>query len=133
MEKLRFQYQRIFFDYEKLSNVLVRQHLNWGHWRPVPGHPILTHHTVSLSTGVANKQARQARFFSSIVSEERFYSDYFFVGFFGKGFPANLANRQFIFKGYELEVCAPPPTAVRARGPVSSSRKWASTCPRGRS
>jgi hypothetical protein len=39
------------------------------------------------------------------VSEERFYSDYFFVGFFGKGFPANLANRQFIFKGYELEVC----------------------------
>lgn len=69
MEKLRFQYQRIFFDYEKLSNVL----------------------------------ARQARFFSSIVSEERFYSDYFFVGFFGKGFPANLANRQFIFKGYELE------------------------------
>jgi hypothetical protein len=27
MEKLRFQYQRIFFDYEKLSNVLVRQHL----------------------------------------------------------------------------------------------------------
>lgn len=51
-------------------------------------------------------QTRQARFFSSIVTEERFYSDYFFVGFFGKGFPANLANKQFIYKGYELEVCA---------------------------
>ena len=27
MEKLRFQYQRILFDYDKLSNDLVRQHL----------------------------------------------------------------------------------------------------------
>jgi len=69
MEELRLQYQEVFFDYEKLSNIL----------------------------------ARQARLFHSIVSEERIYPDYFFVGFYGKGFPPDIANKQYIFKGYELE------------------------------
>lgn len=69
MEKLRVQYQRVLFDYTKLSTIL----------------------------------ARQARFFRNIASEERFYADYFYVGYWGHGFPPNLANKQFIYRGFELE------------------------------
>jgi len=98
MEELRLQYQEVFFDYEKLSNILV------------PDDPrcllflLLLAFLRVLTLAGSHKQARQARLFHSIVSEERIYPDYFFVGFYGKGFPPDIANKQYIFKGYELEV-----------------------------
>eukprot|EP01137_Pigoraptor_chileana_P029725 Opistho-2@15256 len=46
---------------------------------------------------------REARFFENIVSVPRYYSEYFRVGYYGKGFPASIRNKEFIFRGEELE------------------------------
>ncbi|CAG8435565.1 3695_t:CDS:2 [Ambispora gerdemannii] len=46
---------------------------------------------------------QQAVLFENIIKKERYFSEYFRVGFYGRGFPASLQNRQFIYRGYEWE------------------------------
>jgi len=85
---MRQQYQRIFFEYVKLATILVHTH-------PTS----LTHTHIC-----AHDQAQQARLFRYIATESRYYGEYFYVGFWGLGWPSNLLNRQFIYRGYDLEV-----------------------------
>lgn len=45
----------------------------------------------------------QAEFYEKILEEERFFSNYFFVYYFGSGFPKALRKKAFIYRGLELE------------------------------
>jgi hypothetical protein len=46
---------------------------------------------------------QQAEFYEKITAEERFFSNYFFVYYFGTGFPKALRKKAFIYRGLELE------------------------------
>lgn len=46
---------------------------------------------------------RQATFVENIVKKERCFTEYFRVGFYGRGFPASNRNRQYIYRGLEWE------------------------------
>ncbi|KAI8636114.1 hypothetical protein BD408DRAFT_487106 [Parasitella parasitica] len=46
---------------------------------------------------------RQATFSLDIVKKERCFTEYFRVGFYGRGFPASNRNRQYIYRGLEWE------------------------------
>jgi hypothetical protein len=49
---------------------------------------------------------RQATFAENIVKKERCFTEYFRVGFYGRGFPASNRNRQYIYRGLEWEKMA---------------------------
>jgi hypothetical protein len=46
---------------------------------------------------------RQAALAENIVKKERCFTEYFRVGFYGRGFPASNRNRQYIYRGLEWE------------------------------
>jgi dedicator of cytokinesis protein 3 len=46
---------------------------------------------------------RESLLFSQIANTQRFFSNYFRVGFYGKGFNSTVRSKQFIYKGLELE------------------------------
>lgn len=48
----------------------------------------------------------QGRLCTSIIRQERYYSEYFRVGYYGMGFPPAIRNKQFIYRGQELEKIA---------------------------
>jgi hypothetical protein len=46
---------------------------------------------------------RQAELFQKIADQDRFFAEYFRVGFFGQGFDPEYRNKEFIYRGSELE------------------------------
>ncbi|CAJ0846900.1 17256_t:CDS:2, partial [Entrophospora sp. SA101] len=52
---------------------------------------------------LSNILKQQAVLHENIIKKERYFSEYFRVGFYGRGFPASLQNRQFIYRGLEWE------------------------------
>lgn len=46
---------------------------------------------------------RQAALAENIVKKERCFTEYFRVGFYGRGFPASNRNQQYIYRGLEWE------------------------------
>ncbi|CAG8456993.1 uncharacterized protein OCT59_018840 [Rhizophagus irregularis] len=52
---------------------------------------------------LSNILKQQAVLHENVIKKERYFSEYFRVGFYGRGFPASLQNRQFIYRGYEWE------------------------------
>ncbi|KAI8332559.1 hypothetical protein BC941DRAFT_516704 [Chlamydoabsidia padenii] len=44
-----------------------------------------------------------ASFMENIINKERYYSEYFRVGFYGRGFPASIRNQHFIYRGMSWE------------------------------
>lgn len=46
---------------------------------------------------------RQATLAENIVKKERCFTEYFRVGFYGRGFPASNRNQQYIYRGLEWE------------------------------
>ena len=48
---------------------------------------------------------RQAQGYMKILNTVRYPNDYFFVGFYGQGFPAFLRNKRFIYCAKELARC----------------------------
>ncbi|KAI9221894.1 hypothetical protein BC828DRAFT_404514 [Blastocladiella britannica] len=55
---------------------------------------------------VAEMLTKQASLYQMIVKEQRYYSEYFRVGYYGMGFPASLRNKQFVYRGLEWEKLA---------------------------
>lgn len=49
---------------------------------------------------------KQAGFVESIAKKERYFPEYFRVGFYGRGFPTTVRNQQFVFRGLEWEKIA---------------------------
>jgi hypothetical protein len=60
----------------------------------------------------------EARLFRRITSGERFFSPFFRVGFYGKGFE-NLNGKAFIYRGFELERVAEFVERMQTRFPKS--------------
>ncbi|KAF7726957.1 hypothetical protein EC973_008152 [Apophysomyces ossiformis] len=48
----------------------------------------------------------EAHLVQDIVKKERYFAEYFRVGFYGRGFPASVRNQQFIYRGLEWEKMA---------------------------
>ncbi|CAO3587767.1 unnamed protein product [Absidia cylindrospora] len=51
----------------------------------------------------SNILRQKATFMENIVKKERYYSEYFRVGFYGRGFPASIRNQHFIYRGMAWE------------------------------
>ncbi|ORX96112.1 hypothetical protein K493DRAFT_337071 [Basidiobolus meristosporus CBS 931.73] len=45
----------------------------------------------------------RAQLYENILHKERYYSEYFRVGFYGKGFPISVRNKQYIYRGLAWE------------------------------
>jgi hypothetical protein len=71
----------------------------------------------------------QGSFYKNIVNTERFFCEYFRVGYYGRGFPVTLRNKEFIFRGLELERLADFSQRIHAKFPESTLMK--STDPPG--
>eukprot|EP01130_Rhizamoeba_saxonica_P009585 TRINITY_DN3900_c0_g1_i1.p1 TRINITY_DN3900_c0_g1~~TRINITY_DN3900_c0_g1_i1.p1 ORF type:complete len:1648 (-),score=367.40 TRINITY_DN3900_c0_g1_i1:40-4983(-) len=52
---------------------------------------------------VAEYIREQAAFYERIISDDRFYAEYFFVAYLGKDFPKSLRGKMYIYRGLELE------------------------------
>lgn len=61
----------------------------------------------------------QGQFYKNIVTTERFFCEYFRVGYYGRGFPVTLRNKEFIFRGLELERLADFSQRIHAKFPES--------------
>eukprot|EP01132_Coremiostelium_polycephalum_P004848 gene4848-6043_t len=46
---------------------------------------------------------QESTFYRKVIGVERFFSEYFRVGYYGKGFDNSIQGKEFIYKGYELE------------------------------
>ncbi|KAI9359989.1 hypothetical protein DFJ73DRAFT_639746 [Zopfochytrium polystomum] len=55
----------------------------------------------------AHTLARSAKLVESILEKERYHPSYFRVGFYGRGFPLTLRNKQFVYRGGEWEKIGP--------------------------
>lgn len=54
-------------------------------------------------TLLAEQLRLQADLYVKIAEQERFFSNYFYVAYFGSGFPLALRRKKFIYRGLELE------------------------------
>ncbi|KAI9140106.1 dedicator of cytokinesis-domain-containing protein [Paraphysoderma sedebokerense] len=66
---------------------------------------------------------RQATLCNSIRTQERYYSEYFRVGYYGKGFPTTVRNKQFIYRGLEWEKIGPFCERIQNKHPDSTLLK----------
>lgn len=65
---------------------------------------IEAHRTLFYDYASLSKQLRdQSEFYLKIINQDRFFSNYFYVGYYGKGFPKALRGKEFIYRGLELE------------------------------
>ncbi|GAM21079.1 hypothetical protein SAMD00019534_042540 [Acytostelium subglobosum LB1] len=46
---------------------------------------------------------QEADFYDKILNTERFFSEYFRVGYYGKKFPPTIQSKEYLYKGFELE------------------------------
>ncbi|ORZ19610.1 hypothetical protein BCR42DRAFT_348262 [Absidia repens] len=69
----------------------------------IGGEYALTVVNYPLCSGVLRQTAE---FMEKIVTKERYYSEYFRVGFYGRGFPFSIRNQQFIYRGMAWEKMA---------------------------
>ncbi|KAI9593307.1 hypothetical protein BDF19DRAFT_415419 [Syncephalis fuscata] len=60
-------------------------------------------HTVFDYPRLSDMLRQQAALHEDIVNKERYFSEYFRVGFYGKTFPSGLRNKQYIYRGLEWE------------------------------
>eukprot|EP00835_Amoeboradix_gromovi_P003419 NODE_225_length_13912_cov_0.499674.p1 type:complete len:1792 gc:universal NODE_225_length_13912_cov_0.499674:5111-10486(+) len=52
---------------------------------------------------LANMLKRLGVLYESIINKERYHSEYFRVGFYGKAWPMGIRNKLFIYRGFEFE------------------------------
>ncbi|EGC34574.1 hypothetical protein DICPUDRAFT_34798, partial [Dictyostelium purpureum] len=53
--------------------------------------------------GLSEACLQEAEFYEKILNTERFFSEYFRVGYYGKKFPVSIQGKEFLYKGFELE------------------------------
>jgi len=68
-------------------------------------------------TKLSDVLRRQAAFYEKITGTERLYSYYYRVGFYGKGFPASLQGKEFVYRGFELERVMEFTSRIQAKFP----------------
>eukprot|EP00824_Muranothrix_gubernata_P007783 TRINITY_DN19932_c0_g1_i1.p1 TRINITY_DN19932_c0_g1~~TRINITY_DN19932_c0_g1_i1.p1 ORF type:complete len:1141 (-),score=286.60 TRINITY_DN19932_c0_g1_i1:29-3346(-) len=68
----------------------------------------------------------EANMFENIITTKRFYSNYFRVAYYGK-FPSEYKNKEFVYRGYELERLADFMARVTEKFPQAEIIKTADT------
>ncbi|EGG21230.1 SH3 domain-containing protein [Cavenderia fasciculata] len=63
---------------------------------------------------------QESTFYRKIIGVERFFSEYFRVGYYGKGFEPSIRGKEFIYKGYELERMSDFVQRIQAKFPSAS-------------
>jgi hypothetical protein len=58
-------------------------------------------------------------YYMAISEQERYFSEYFRVGYYGMGFPASIRNKQFIYRGLEWEKIGAFCEKIQSRHPDS--------------
>lgn len=73
---------------------------------------------------LADTLAREACLFRNIISQERYFCEYFRVGYYGRGFDSQIQGKEYIYRGFELERLADfiPVFII-----IASSFEWPST------
>jgi len=66
---------------------------------------------------LADVLQQESTFYRKVIGVERFFSEYFRVGYYGKGFDQNIQGKEFIYKGYELERMADFVTRIQGKFP----------------
>jgi len=54
-------------------------------------------------TKLSDILSREASLFKNIVIVERFFCEYFRVGYYGRGFDAQIQGKEYVYRGFELE------------------------------
>lgn len=72
---------------------------------------------------LAELTSSQGQYYKNIVSTERFFCEYFRVGYYGRGFPVTLRNKEFVFRGLELERLTDFSQRVAAKFPEATLMK----------
>ncbi|EGG18369.1 DOCK family protein [Cavenderia fasciculata] len=67
--------------------------------------------------GLADVANQQADLYDKIVSTERFFAEYFRVGYYGRKFPQTIQGKEFLYRGFELERLADFTTRILAKFP----------------
>eukprot|EP00003_Mantamonas_plastica_P030978 TRINITY_DN7864_c0_g1_i4.p1 TRINITY_DN7864_c0_g1~~TRINITY_DN7864_c0_g1_i4.p1 ORF type:complete len:246 (-),score=76.30 TRINITY_DN7864_c0_g1_i4:973-1710(-) len=58
-----------------------------------------------------------------IIEEDRFYAEYFRVGYYGSGFPESYNGKEFIYRGFELERVSEFVARIQAKFPQAQMIK----------
>jgi len=66
---------------------------------------------------VSDLMEQTSTFYRNIVTDQRYFSEYFLVGYYGKGFNRNLRGKQFVYRGFELERIAEFVQRIRRKYP----------------
>jgi hypothetical protein len=76
---------------------------------------------------LGNLLRKEAQLYENIIGTERFYPEYFRVGFYGKGFPASLSGKEYIYRGTELERISEFTSRIQAKFPKAELLKTTET------
>lgn len=71
----------------------------------------------------AEYMRREAALLERISTTERFFPEFFRVGFYGTSFPAHLRNKSFVYRGFELERLGDFSARIQAKYPNSEILK----------
>lgn len=74
-------------------------------------------------------QQTESQFYRKIVGVDRFFAEYFRVGYYGKGFESSIQNKEFIYRGFELERMADFAQRVQAKFPNAVQLTYTHTPP----
>eukprot|EP00003_Mantamonas_plastica_P030981 TRINITY_DN7864_c0_g1_i7.p1 TRINITY_DN7864_c0_g1~~TRINITY_DN7864_c0_g1_i7.p1 ORF type:complete len:680 (-),score=211.99 TRINITY_DN7864_c0_g1_i7:2278-4317(-) len=66
---------------------------------------------------------KQADMYLKIIEEDRFYAEYFRVGYYGSGFPESYNGKEFIYRGFELERVSEFVARIQAKFPQAQMIK----------
>ncbi|EFA76537.1 hypothetical protein PPL_10305 [Heterostelium album PN500] len=72
---------------------------------------------------------QQSTFYRKVIGVERFFSEYFKVGYFGRGFDQAIQGKEFIYKGFELERMSDFVQRINAKFPNATLLTYTETPP----
>eukprot|EP00300_Choanocystis_sp_HF-7_P008214 c15786_g1_i1.p2 GENE.c15786_g1_i1~~c15786_g1_i1.p2 ORF type:complete len:470 (+),score=124.58 c15786_g1_i1:121-1410(+) len=64
--------------------------------------------------------AKTAKLYSDIATVERFETGFYRIGYYGLNFPDSIRNKEFIYRGAELEQMSTVQNRIRARFPTAN-------------
>eukprot|EP01133_Synstelium_polycarpum_P010994 gene10994-12806_t len=71
-------------------------------------------------TRLADILQQESTFYRKVIGVERFFAEYFRVGYYGRGFDASIQGKEFIYKGVELERMSDFVQRIQAKFPSAT-------------
>eukprot|EP00736_Rhodelphis_marinus_P004252 Rmarinus@m.2576 len=79
--------------------------------------------------GLAQLLLKESEMVSKIAATDRFFAEYFRVGYYGKGFPEDVEGKEFIYRGLELERLADFVSRIMSKWPAAEMLKSTEAVP----